>query len=200
MLLNKIKSALVALTLLTTVAFAVSSPLTMMQNISNQMLGQLAQNKAKLQSSPSIITNMVNQILIPHVDVNRMAGTVLGRNVWMSATPAQKSQFIAEFKKLVISTYSSALSSYDDDQIKFYPMRGSVENTNSVQVNSVIVRKTGQTISVSYNLEKEGNGWQIYDFVIENVSMLQSYQSQFASTLAQGGLPALLAKLQARSN
>jgi phospholipid transport system substrate-binding protein len=200
MIMNKLKSGVVALALLTSIAFAVSSPLTMLQTVCNQMLAQLAQNKTKLQSSPALIPNMVNQVLIPHVDVNRMAGTVVGREVWLKATPQQKSQFIAAFTKLVVSTYSSALASYDDDQVKFYPLRGGVAGAKSVQVNSVIIRKTGQTIAVSYNLEKIGDGWKIYDFVIENVSMLQSYQSQFASTLAQGGMPALLAKLQARNN
>lgn len=180
-------------------ALAVQSPLVMMQGISDGVLAGLSANKTKLKSNPSIISNLVHRTIIPHVDVNRMAGTVLGRQYWNSASAAQKAEFVRLFTQLVISTYSSALSSYDDDKMQFYPLRGGY-NQPVVQVNSVIIRKNGQTIAVNYNLEQMGGGWKIYDFVIENISMVQSYNSQFASTLAAGGLPALLQKLQQRNN
>ncbi len=186
------------LVLLSSVAIADDSPLPLLQGISSSMLSQLSKLQSQLASNPSIISNMVNELLIPHVDVDRMAGSVLGRNYWQGATPEQRSQFVSEFSHLVISTYSSALSSYDHDQIKFYPIRGGVSGSQSVQLNSVIIRQSGQTVSVNYNLERSGSDWKIYDFVIDNVSMVQSYRSQFASTLTQGGLPALLQKLQAR--
>ena len=194
----KVKIAGLVLALFCSVALAVQSPLIMMQGISNQILSGLSKNQDKLQSNPAIITNLVHNYIIPHVDTQRMAGTVLGRQVWMSATPVQKAQFIKLFTQLVISTYSSALASYNGDVIQFYPIRGSY-NQPSVQVNSVIMRRNGQTIAVNYNLEQVNGSWKIYDFVIENISMVQSYSSQFAGTLAAGGLPALLQKLQQRN-
>ena len=195
----QLKIAGIVLAMMCSVALAIESPLVMMQSVSRQILAGLSANQARLQSNPSIISNLVHNTIIPHVDAARMAGTVLGRDVWLSATAAQKAQFIHLFTQQVISTYSSALASYNGDVIQFYPLRGGYDQP-VVQVNSLIVRKNGQTISVNYNLEQVDGSWKIYDFVIENVSMVQSFSSQFAGTLSAGGLPALLQKLQEKSN
>ena len=142
------------------------------------------------------IHQLIDTEVVPYVDINRMAGSVLGRNYWTQATSAQRDEFIQQFKKLVISTYSAAMASYDDDRIEFYPLRGGYANKTALQVQSILIRKNGQRVSINYNLTRAGDSWKIYDFVIENISMVQSYRSQFAATLSQGGLPALLTKLK----
>lgn len=181
--------------LLSQLAFAQTNPLPMLQSASNSMLAGLEKNQGHL--TTSYIFGLVNRVLVPIIDVNRMAGAVLGRKYWFSATPAQRNEFIRQFKSLVISTYASALKSYNDDQIKFYPLRGGY-NRRVVTVNSVIIRRNGQRIPVSYNLVWGSHGWRIYDFSIENVSMVQSYRSQFAPILSQSGVAGLIAKLKSR--
>ena len=57
------------------------------------------------------------------------------------------------------------------------------------------LRKSGQRIQITYDLTRAGNQWQIYDFSIEHVSMVQSYHSQFSEVLNQGGMTALLTRL-----
>jgi len=64
-----------------------------------------------------------------------------------------------------------------------------------VTVNSIIVRKSGQRIPVNYNLSRVGSSWKVYDFSIENVSMVQSYRSQFSGVLASSGLTGLIQRL-----
>ena len=54
-------------------------------------------------------------------------------------------------------------------------------------IDSVIIYHNGQRISINYNLNKNEDQWQIYDFRIEGISLVQSYRSQFVRTLAQGG-------------
>ena len=181
---------------LTTTAFAQQSPVKFMEGISTKIVHVLKKKQSKLKTHPHIVPGLVKKYLVPNVDLTRMSGSVVGRKYWTSATAQQKKQFIGEFAKLVITTYSSALASFDNDIIRFRPYRGNYKKRRAVQVNSVIIRQTGQRIPVSYNLEKANGSWEIYDFTIENVSMLQSYRSQFASTLAQGGLPRLLKRLK----
>src|SRR5260221_56998 len=101
-------------------AFAVGSPITMLQNAANQMLSYLQQHQAELNGQPQLISGIVERVLVPQIDVNRMAGLVVGRQAWQAASPVQRQLFIAEFKKLVISTYANALASYDNDQVQFY--------------------------------------------------------------------------------
>jgi phospholipid transport system substrate-binding protein len=63
-------------------------------------------------------------------------------------------------------------------------------------VRSVIIRRSGQRIKVDYNVVRSGDSWKVYDFSIENVSMVQSYRSQFSDVLAQQGMSGLLQRLK----
>ena len=187
------------LLLFTVIAYAVSSPITMLDQMSAQVIAGLEKNKSKLKQDSSIAYNLVDKYITPNVDVSRMTGAILGRQYWQQASSSDKKELIAQLKKLVISTYAGAFSSYDGDQIKFLPMRGNYQTAQEIVVQSIIVRRNGQKISVVYNLERQGDGWKIYDFSIENVSMVQSYRSQFANTLEQGGVKLLIQRLQAHN-
>jgi phospholipid transport system substrate-binding protein len=191
------KKLLVALMLLIVTPFcfaAATSPATQLQQIANRMVTQLESNKSKLHSM-SVIRRIVNQTLLPTVDMDRMASSVVGRD-WRSATDAQRTQFKKEFSYLVTTTYASALASYDGDKVNFQPIRGDYATSQTLRVNSMIVRKNGQRISITYDVLRSGNEWKVYDFSIEHVSMVQSYRSQFSGVLASGGMPALLTRLQ----
>ncbi|MCX7120389.1 MAG: ABC transporter substrate-binding protein [Gammaproteobacteria bacterium] len=172
----------------------VVSPSTQLQTVANNMISQLENNKSHLNNF-SVIRKIVNQTLIPHVDVDRMSAAVVGR-YWRTATPAQQAQFEKEFSYLVTTTYSSALSSYNGDIVRFQPLRGSYATQQTATVNSMIVRKSGQRIEISYDVVRHGNDWMVYDFSIEHISMVQSYRSQFQDVLAQGGMKALLTRMQ----
>ena len=181
-----------------TFAAAVVSPTDQLQQVANKMISQLENNKTQLKSM-HVIRRIVNQVLIPHVDLGRMASSVVGR-YWRTATPQQRAQFEKEFSYLVTTTYASALSSYDGDQVKFQPIRGDYTANQTMRVSSEIVRKNGQRIPISYDVVRQGSQWKVYDFSIESVSMVQSYRAQFAGVLAQGGMPALLSRLQSHNS
>src|SRR3989338_4814248 len=184
---------------LVSTAFAVSSPITMLDQMSQQVINGLEKNKTKLKQDPSLAYNLVEKYITPKVDVSRMTCAILGRQYWQQTSSSDKKELIAQLKKLVISTYSGAFSSYDGDKIKFLPLRNDYQMAQSLVVQSLILRRNGQKISVVYNLERQGDSWLIYDFSIENVSMVQSYRSQFANVLEQGGVKLLIQRLQAHN-
>lgn len=184
-----------ALLIMTTVVFA-GSPLTMLSGASNNIIRALEKNKASIRRSRTPIIRMLNRYLVPHIDANRMARSVVGPRYWNSASSAARAQFIREFKRLVMGTYADALASYNGDRVHFYPYRGS---GSTAHVRSVIVRRSGQRIPVSYNLVRSGSRWKIVDFSIENISMVQSYRSQFRGALAQGGLARLVKRLRSHN-
>lgn len=175
-------------------AFA-QGPLEMLQSTSDQMIAALKANKASMKKNPGVVYGIVNRVLLPHVDLETMARSVVGRSYWMEATPAQREEFKKLFTRQVTSTYATALSSYQDEKVKFYPIRGSGER---VQVQSVIIRSNGQNIPVSYRLINYSGNWKVYDFAVEGVSIVQSYSAQFSNDLSQGGLANLLKSMRAR--
>ncbi len=176
----------------------VASPVPVLDTAAKEMMASLAANKSKLKN-PNVIYNIVNRVLLPHIDLDRMSMAVVGRQYWSNATPAQHSEFIHQFTHLVTSTYAAALASYDDDRVQFYPLRSDYKSAHNLTVRSVIIRKTGQKIGVDYNVVRSGDSWKVYDFSIENVSMVQSYRSQFADVLSRRGMPGLLQQLKSHN-
>ncbi len=187
-----LKSAVLALLLTTSVVIAAESPVSLLQRISIRLISSLEHNKSRL-NRRGVIHGIVSRILVPHIAANRMSASVVGPHYWRLASASQRRQFIRQFKRLVISTYSAALASYNSDVVKFYPLRGGYGNT--VQVRSVIIRRNGQRIPLTYNLIRSGGSWKIYDFSVENISIVRSYRAQFAGVLARSGMAGLIRKL-----
>lgn len=177
------------------IVLAQSSPMDMLQTTSNQMLSALNANKATLKTNRALVYRIVNTILVPHVDLNSMSRSVLGRNAWIKATPDQRVRFTRAFTTLLIHTYSGALASYTNETINFYPVRGGIRS-DRVQVQSMIIRQNGPSIPVSYRVVRQGSEWKIYDFSVEGVSILESFRSQFANDLAGNSLDNLIANIE----
>jgi phospholipid transport system substrate-binding protein len=173
---------------------AAPSPLPLMKQIAQGMITALKRNKSRLAGNTALVRRIVNQVLIPHVDIYAMAGRVVGRNYWLKASSSQRQTFAGLFKSRVLSTYAGALSSYDRDRVLFYPLRSKIGNY--AQVRSIIVRKSGQKIPVSYNMRYQNGKWQIIDLSVENVSIVNNYRAQYAGALSQGGLKNLIRKMR----
>ena len=192
--------------LLTTVLCAVSlvcwseasSPVPMLQDTSNHILAVLQQNKSKLASNPSIIFNAVQQYMVPHVDVEGMSRSVLGRQAWTNASASDRNEFKQVFTQLVIRTYASPLAEYSNETVQFAPVRGPL-SSQFIRVNSTIVRPSARNIALSYSLINQGSQWKIYDLSVEGVSLLQSFHSQFAQVLQNSDMKALIKEMRERA-
>jgi phospholipid transport system substrate-binding protein len=184
------------LVLLPGLLLAASSPLTMLQNTANQMIEELKKNKASLQQDPLSVYSIVKRILLPHIDQETMARSVLDRETWQKASPQERKEFMDEYTFLLVRTYSRALASYNDQEIRFLPIRGGVEGQRLVQVNSLILQKNGPSIPIDYRVRLAGNEWKVYDISVDSVSMVQSYKVQFAEKLAENGITGLISSIQ----
>ena len=186
--------------LICTMAWAVSSPVDILQNTSNQLISALQRNQATLKTKPQVVYGIVNQILVPHVDVMSMSSKALGREAWLRATPAQRQAFSQQFVTLLIRTYSSALAQYTNERVNFLPLRGDYNSQSRVQVNSVIVRESGPSINLSYRMMRVGGQWMLYDFSVDGVSIIESFRSQFVEELQHSGIDGLISKLAEHNN
>lgn len=131
--------------------------------------------------------------ILPNFDFDRVCRMVLGKN-WKAATPEQQASFQKEFRSLLLRTYSVALGKYKDQAIEYKPMRTEPDAKN-VTVKTQILQSGGQPIAVDYSLVKNGASWKVYDIVIENVSLVTNYRSQFSNEIRQNGIDSLNTKL-----
>jgi len=183
----------VGLTLMVCVLFGIKTanatpdPVAMLKSIADQLIAELKANKTSLPENPSLVYSLANKIVVPHANIPEMSKRVLPPSVWGKATEAQRSEFESEFTTLLVRTYASALAQYKDQTIRFLPLRGGYEGKTSIQVQSIIDRTDGPSISVNYRLLLGGSEWQLYDLIVEGVSLIDSFRSQFADQLSQGG-------------
>jgi len=178
-------------------AFAADpAPVVMLKNTSNQMVAELNKHLGNLKNNPPLVSGIVKRIVVPHFDLVTMGQLVVGRSYWQDSDAATQKQFISAFTDYAIKTYSSAISSYDGEIIKFYPIRGDISGKSRVQIDTDIQHKDGPPVNVQYSVLSKGGSWYIYDFSVDGVSLVQNYRSQFAGTLREGGLDKLVKMLQ----
>lgn len=177
------------------IAQAKAAPDAMLRQVTQELVTELRSQDELLKRNPNHIYTIINKILVPHVDWNTMSKWVLGRQVWMSATPNQKTRFTSEFRELLIRTYASTLQAYNNQTIEYLPLRASYQGRKRVQVESRILEPGREPIRVSYRLADRGSEWQVYDISIEGVSLLKGFQQQFAEEMHKGGLDFLIKTL-----
>lgn len=157
-----------------------------------------------VKADPSLQTGDINKVMalvdskvMPHVNFQRMTASAVGR-YWRQASAEQQQRLQAEFKTLLVRTYSGALTEVKDQTIELRPMRGKPEDTEVVVRTEV--RGRGQPIQLDYRLEKAAEGtWKIYDVNVLGVWLVENYRNSFAQEISSGGIDGLIAKLVERN-
>ena len=172
----------------------VQNPTLMLKQTVSTLQHEMQQQGVNASNNPKALYLIVKRVLMPQVAVNQMAGLALGPK-WRTATPAERSQFVDQFGLMLTRTYASALLKVSDYKVHFYPLRGDGWQTlTQVAVSGAITPQSGGAIShVTYYLERDGEGWKIYDMSIEGVSLLKNFRSQFD---AFSTMPVLLGKMK----
>jgi phospholipid transport system substrate-binding protein len=179
-------------------AVAESSPQAMVENTAQQMIQALRANRQVLQADHSKIYGLVHQIVLPHFDFELMSQWVLGK-YWRQATPEQRTQFINEFRTLLVRSYAGALLEYADEKIVFPPAPAPAANSQEATVHSVVQLKNGDPININYSLSFRNGEWKVYDVTVNGVSLVINYRSTFANEIRDGGMDAVISNLRERN-
>ena len=186
------------------VARAEVAPEALVRGTADVILAEIKKNREVYAKDYNKLYRMADEKVLPHFDFRRMAQWVLGRN-WRDATPEQRDRFVAEFRDLLVRTYSQALLNYKDQEIIYLPVQRKPEDTE-VLVKTEVKQSGGQAnIPIHYSFYKNKDGaWKVYDVTIEGVSLVTNYRSVYASKIRDQGIDALISELagnnrQARS-
>lgn len=167
-------------------------PVQFLHFITDQVLTEL---KQYTDSSDKHVNKVVNNLVLPNIDFDEMCQWIAGRAIWNKATDTDKSEFIQELKQLLVKTYSSTLSSYNDEKIEFQNYNGD-HKSKRVQIKSIVVRRNKENLSVDYRLVAVDDSWKVYDLIIEGVSILQGFRTQFSDDIRMHGLKAVTEKIK----
>lgn len=133
----------------------------------------------------------IRALMHERFDFTTMSRSVLARN-WRDATPEQRERFLELFPELLLHTYMVGLEGYSDETVTVEEprMKGKAKAIVETAIHS-----QGKQIPVAYRLRENDGGWQIYDVIVEGVSLVNNYRGSFGSTIQKEGMDTLLENL-----
>ncbi len=173
-------------------AAALDSPSTVVQHTSDRVIAVLSD---KSLSTPEQ-RRKVETIVYEYFDFVTLSKLVLARN-WKQLTPEQQAAFIEEFKQHLSITYGRNLERYNNEKVA---VTGEREETGGdYTVKSKVLRPGAEDVLVDYRLRQQDGAWKVIDVVIEGVSLVANFRSQFQEVLAGGGPDKLIRLLHEKN-
>jgi phospholipid transport system substrate-binding protein len=173
------------------------APDALVKRISSEVLTIAKTDKDIQAGNTRKVMDLVETKILPYVDFERMTALAAGR-YWREATPEQKRQLSAEFRTLLIFTYSGALSQVRNETIEFKPLRADPSDTE-VEVRSQVNMTRGEPILLNYRVAKGTSGWKIYDINVLGAWLVETYKGTFNAEISKGGIDGLIKTLAAKN-
>src|SRR5882672_3264537 len=174
------------------------APDVLAKTITDEVTAALKKDKDIQAGDTKKAADLIEIKIVPHFNFTRMARIAMARN-WRSATPEQQKELTAEFKTLLVRTYSTALVNYKDQQIDYKPLRPKPEDNEVTVKSEVKPSGSSQPVSIDYEMEKTDNGWKIYEVKVGGVSLVTTYRDTFASEVREHGIDGLIKSLAAKN-
>jgi phospholipid transport system substrate-binding protein len=140
--------------------------------------------------------DQLKQILFARFDFTEMARRALGAN-WRRRTPQEQEEFVRLFTDLLERAYASTIESYTDEKIVYV---GEKVDGNYAEVNSKILTSKGQEYSIDYKTQVVSGEWKVYDVVVENISMVNNFRSQFNRVINNSSYEELIHRLKEKQS
>ncbi|MBK46451.1 MAG: hypothetical protein CMD82_01095 [Gammaproteobacteria bacterium] len=188
------KHIIVFLALIPSVSLASeNSPDDFLKDSVQEVMLFISENKSRLEEDDRYLTQKMNEIVIPKLDIELMSRIVVGKKNWGNISDEEKKNFILAFRNLMVKTYMKSLTAFEGEKIKFLPYVPG-KRPDIAKVKSIYLLSEGE-IPVSYRLRKTNNNWKVYDIIIDGISLLKNYRSDFKSHINDFGIVSLIDKL-----
>jgi phospholipid transport system substrate-binding protein len=174
-----------------------SAPEKLIKITADEVLEIIKSRSQEFKQDPARLYAMVDEKVLPHFDFDRMTNLALGR-YRTKVSKQQKPKLVNEFRQLLVRTYGKALLEYNDQVIKYLPMRGSLEK-GDVSIRTEIEQKGGFPIPLNYEVYKKDSGWKVYDISVDGISLVSNYRSTFSRKIKEAGVDGLIKSLQDRN-
>jgi len=136
----------------------------------------------------------LREVIFVRFDFQEMAQRSLGAH-WQRRTPKEQAEFIKVFSDLLEKTYVDKIESYNNE--KFIYANERIDGPYA-EVSSKMRTSKGEEFTINYKLHRVGEDWRVYDLVIENISLINNYRSQFNRILTGSGFNELVSRIKAK--
>jgi phospholipid transport system substrate-binding protein len=172
-------------------------PEELVKKITVEVLDAVKGDKELASGNREKALKLAEEKVLPHVDFEEATRLAVGRS-WSQASAEQKKQLVEQFRRMLVRTYSSAISAYEGQTMKVLPVRMKPGDTEAT-VRNQYIRPGAKPVQIDYSMHKTGAGWKIYDIVVEGVSLVLTYRSEFDAIVKQQGIDGLIQALSQKN-
>ena len=173
------------------------SPDSLVRKVTDDVLTIVRQDKDIQSGNTAKAVELVEVKVLPFFNFQHMTALAMGRD-WSRASADQKKRLADEFKTLLVRTYSNALTSYKNQTVRFKPTRMQSADTD-VLVKTEVVQPGSKPIAIDYSLEKQSDGWKVYDVIVAGVSLVTNYRDTFNQEVRANGVDGLITMLATKN-
>jgi len=137
----------------------------------------------------------LREVLNPIFDYDEMAKRALGVH-WRRRTPAEQEAFVKVFRDFLERIYSDKIDLYGGEKALF---GREIIDGDFARVDSTLIKPKGEEIAVVYKLRRVNGKWKVYDAVVENISIVNNYRSQFDRVISSSSYEELVKRLQEKA-
>jgi phospholipid transport system substrate-binding protein len=168
-------------------------PDELVKKLTDDVLSAIKSDKQLASGDRQKALKLAEEKVLPHIDFQEAARLAVGR-AWSQASAEQKEKLTAEFRKMLVRTYSNAIEGYEGQTQKIFPTRAKPDEKDAT-VRAHFIRAGGKPVPLEYQMRKTDQGWKIYDISIEGVSLVVTYRSEFDAVVKQNGIDGLIKRL-----
>jgi phospholipid transport system substrate-binding protein len=166
-------------------------PLDLVRAAVDKAIQTLKDPKLQSQDKKRERIDRLREALNPIFDYEEMAKRALGTH-WRRRTPAEQEEFVKLFRNFLERIYSDKIDLYGGEKVRF---GREVVDKDFAQVESTLVKPKGEEIAVNYKLRQTNGQWKVYDAVVENISIVNNYRSQFDRIISSSSYEELVKRL-----
>jgi len=133
----------------------------------------------------------IADVVFMQFNMQRMAKLSLGRG-WRDLDTAQRDHFVEIFRKLLAKSYVATIDGYAGEKISYVK---EIIKGDKAEVRTLVIG-SGKEIPLNYKLKLKDDRWLIYDVIIENVSLVRNYRSQFIPIMKKSGYDGLVKQIE----
>lgn len=156
------------------------APMSAVENTVNRVLDVLRDPKLKGPAAKQAKTEKLRVIYKDMFDEIEFSRRTLTRN-WNKFTPEQRREFVDLFEQVLEKTYLDRILEYSNEKIVFY--KETMIGEDKAEIQSKVITSSKE-VPIYYRMILKNGKWKVYDVVVENVSLVQNYRTQFNEILA----------------
>jgi len=138
----------------------------------------------------------LTKVILPRFDFEEMAKRSLGAE-WRRRPSAEQEEFIRLFTELLKNSYIESIESYRGEKVIY---RSESQDGAYADVGTKVINDRGEEFTIDYRLNLEGSEWKVYDVIIENISIVNNYRSQFSRILGRSSFAELMRAIRDKVN